>query len=109
MADVDTRSTGLNISKKFQTVDAVDQILSRQSTSNKLMDILTPDEIRLVKLYFGYDGEPHTYKELAKVFRCSKQKAHQWLQKILKKMREYAKESICYEDEIDIKELLNDN
>lgn len=109
LAGMDDRGAGLTLSKKFQTVESIDKILSRQSTSNKLLNILTPDEVRLVKLYFGYDGPPHTYKELARVFKCSKQKAHQWLQKVLKKMKEYAKESICYEDGIDFKELLSDN
>lgn len=107
---MDNRKLGFDLSKRLAPVDNIEQILSRKSVVAKLFEDLEPDEARLIKLYHGLeDGKERTYKELAEIFKCSKQKAHQWYQRIIKKMRTKLKDEICYEDEIDPKELFSEN
>jgi RNA polymerase sigma factor (sigma-70 family) len=103
------RRLGIDIIKHLQQVDTVDKILARKSTVLRILEILDAEELRLIKLYHGLEtGREHTYKEIAEIFKCSKQKAHQWHQRIIKKLRTRLKE-ICQDDGIDQKELICDN
>lgn len=105
----DNRKIGLDVSKKFHIVGSIDQVLSRKSITNRLLEILEPEELRLIKLYHGIDGnKEHTYKEIADIFKCSKQKAHQWYKRIIKKLRGRLKD-ICHDDNIEPKEMISEN
>lgn len=108
-SDTNPELADSRLGDKLKTIDQVEYLLSKRSVILRLLDGLPEQEQRLVKLYYGLDGaEPHTYHELSKVFKCSKQRAHQWHKKITEKLRERLKR-ICLEDKIDAKELLSEN
>lgn len=97
------------LTKKLSFAGSIESILSRQSIINKLKTYLTADEVKLIQLYHGMDGNhEHTYQELADVFKCSRQKAHQWYQRVLKKLRHRLK-GLCLNDDISMKEIISDN
>lgn len=94
---------------KLKTIEKIEHLLGRKSMVGKLLDELPEQEQRLIKMYYGLDGyEPHTYHELSKSFKCSKQRAHQWHKRITDKMRERLKR-MCLEDNMQVKELLSEN
>jgi DNA-directed RNA polymerase specialized sigma subunit len=94
---------------KLKTIDRIEHLLGRKSIIVKLLEDLPELECRLIKMYYGLDGfEPHTYHELSKQFKCSKQRAHQWHKRITDKLRDRLKR-MCLEDKMEIKELLSEN
>ena len=94
---------------KLKTIDQIEHLLSRKSIISKILDELPEQEQLLIKMYYGLDGyQPHTYHELSKKFKCSKQRAHQWNKRITDKLRDRLKR-MCLEDKMEIKELLSEN
>jgi RNA polymerase primary sigma factor len=94
---------------KLKTVDKIEQILSKKSVINKMLDNLSEQEQKLIKMYYGLDSyEPHTYHELSKEFNCSKQRAHQWHKRITDRLRERIKQ-MCLDDSLAFTELLSEN
>ncbi len=103
------RQLNHSISKKLQCVDSIEQILSRKSIVERLLGTLKSDEARIIKLYLGFeDGQEHTYKDIAIILGCSKQKAHQHYQNAIKKLRARLK-GICLKDGISETEMLSEN
>ena len=97
------------ISDKLKTVDRIEQLLSRKSVIAKILDELPEQEQLLIKMYYGLDGyQPHTYHELSKKFKCSKQRAHQWNKRITDKLKDRLKR-MCLEDSMELTELLSEN
>jgi len=66
------------------------EVLSQSLTEevNNILDILTNREVKILKLYFGLDGEkPHTLAEVGAVFKLTKERIRQIKEKALGKLR----------------------
>ena len=90
-------SPHLNINKRFiDTIENQDEpkpdseVLSQSLTEevNIILDTLTNREVKILKLYFGLDGEkPHTLAEVGAVFKLTKERIRQIKEKALGKLR----------------------
>ncbi|MCK4561053.1 MAG: RNA polymerase sigma factor RpoD/SigA [Calditrichia bacterium] len=86
-----------NINKRF--IDTIEnqyepkpdsKVMSQSLTEevNNIFDILTNREVKILKLYFGFDGEkPHTLAEVGAVFKLTKERIRQIKEKALGKLR----------------------
>jgi RNA polymerase primary sigma factor len=66
------------------------EVLSQSLTEevNIILDTLTNREAKLLKLYFGLDGEiPHTLEEVGAVFKLTRERIRQIKEKALRKLR----------------------
>ena len=66
------------------------EVLSQSLTEevNIILDTLTNREVKILKLYFGLDGEkPHTLAEVGAVFKLTKERIRQIKEKALGKLR----------------------
>jgi RNA polymerase primary sigma factor len=107
--DSDSRSLGMDILKHLEQVNNAEDLLCQRALIRRLIDALEPDERKLVIMYYGLDGkDSHTYNELSKVFKCSKQRVHQWHKRITAKLRANLKD-ICLKDRVDLKEMVSNN
>jgi RNA polymerase sigma factor (sigma-70 family) len=90
----------------LKTEDTAAKLLVQQSFIQKILDKLTPQERKLVILYYGLDGKPvTTYSELAKKLGCSRQKLYQMREKTIHKMRDKL-QAMYPNKEIDLSVLL---
>jgi RNA polymerase sigma factor (sigma-70 family) len=90
LQDMDTPSENtMPLHINLRTEDDSSRHLIQQSFIKKILDKLTPQERKLVILYYGLDGKPiTTYSELAKRLGCSRQKLYQMREKTIHKMRD---------------------
>ncbi len=66
------------------------KVMSQSLTEevNNILDILTNREAKILKLYFGLDGEkPHTLEEVGAVFKLTRERIRQIKEKALGKLR----------------------
>lgn len=75
------RADPLSVLEKKQAVQAVDALL----------DTLTPREAEVMRLRYGFDGEPMGLREIAKVNRVSTSRVMQIEAKALRKLRSPAR------------------
>ena len=66
------------------------QVMGQSLTEevNIILDTLTNREAKILKLYFGLDGEkPHTLEEVGAVFKLTRERVRQIKEKALRKLR----------------------
>jgi RNA polymerase primary sigma factor len=71
----------------------MDQSLTQEVSI--ILDTLTKREARIVKLYFGLDGEkPHTLEEVGAIYKLTRERVRQIKEKALKKLRSKSRSKV---------------
>lgn len=88
-ADSNNRIIDVLTNQQLPETDSVVMESSLKQDIREVLKKLTDREARILKLYYGLDGEkPHTLEEVGLVFRLTRERVRQIKEKALQKLRE---------------------
>jgi RNA polymerase sigma factor (sigma-70 family) len=104
----DSRKGAMDLIDHLAAPEKTEGVVDKKVLIHNVLKKLLPEERKLVALYYGLEGEkPHTYKQLAKIFKKTKQVTHMWHAKVTLKMRRRLLK-MCEIDGLDFKELFGE-